>query len=474
MFSKDGMIFDFRNTYNTMISFYEKLTMLKKSKAAAKAAKASSSKKKEKAGKKTTKLNQRQSGPEANETDTQPPVEEGDTEHPHAEESVDPLEGQSKSNDDIRSSSSEEQSYSEGESQPSAPQRNILIEQALANMSATMAALAGEVKQVSKRVKKNEATLSKQTQAPTQIQSLNMVPTDSTDTQTLSFPGGSSTLQPSLDLDSLLQLSRNEDRAGECILSYDSMTVDGHPHGRLSDLLKKKIWQDQFVDFHELLEKQDSRYALKVKADHGGALCLEPKAKTELSLADWKKAFAIYQSCYIAKLSAPEYSKEMAIQTMQDLVKYQLLIFKMAEEQRDWHYYDENFRKDRQESKRRFSIRDNDLFLDAGLRTRNRERAQHSTSERADLGYGQKFRPSSKGTVPEKWCFKYHKEGVSCRNTRCTYWHSCFKCSGAHPAYSCSATTYSKGEGASRRKGNPPPYSYQDQQARSPPRKLQR
>ena len=382
---------------------------------------------------------------------------------------------------DGAASTSEEGNTTENDDFAEAPhQDGGDVAQTLLNMNNNIAAMFEEIKRLNTRVKENESKLNKRQKAP-------QLPTAPAPPATR---GASSALQPTNDpevppettqgLEALQLAHSNEEDAGECTLNYNSMSVDGLPHGRLSDSIKRKIWQDQYVDFSDLLEKQDSRYALKLNAEAGGSICLEQKAKTELSLADWKKAFGIFQSCYLSKFDAPEYSKQLMLQTMQDFIKYQLLIFKMAGENKDWLYYDKNFRKEREESKRRFSIRDNDLFLDAGLRFKSRDRLLLTDSSRADLGYGEKFRSQSELFVPKKWCFKYHKEHLSCTTPRCTWRHSCFLCDGAHPAFTCGKTPRQKGDQQRRHdrkvkhEAKLPPYPYKDYKAGSPPRKLQR
>ena len=142
------------------------------------------------------------------------------------------------------------------------------------------------------------------------------------------------------------------------------------PGANLSTKLKTKIWKDKFVNFHDLLEKDQPTYALKIKPEKGTSeLQLEPSERGKLSHQDWGQAYAIYKACYLSKYDQDEYSKTDLMNVAIDLIKYEMTINKLKKENLDWQYYDENYRKDRQASKYRYSYPRPDLYAEASARS---------------------------------------------------------------------------------------------------------
>ena len=237
---------------------------------------------------------------------------------------------------------------------------------------------------------------------------------------------------------------------------------------RLSDSVRLKIQGDDYVDFHDLLEKDDTSYALKINFN-GGAnmLSAEPRAKKELNISEWRKAFGIFQACYLCKFSPPDFSHQDLMNASQDLIRYEALISRMAEDNLDWRYYDLNFRKNRRRTKVRFSYKDADLYTDATCRSLKileqsclRSGGYSGAPANYNNNFGRKFRQDQPSIyVKDGYCFAYHKAHTSCIDPECLYNHSCFLCGRRHPAHSCF---HSRRLGQERPDGRPPAYPSRD------------
>ncbi|CAH3139098.1 unnamed protein product [Porites lobata] len=110
---------------------------------------------------------------------------------------------------------------------------------------------------------------------------------------------------------------------------------------RVSEKIRAKIWNQEYVDFGSLLINpiRQSRFQLTVSNAESGqltSLCMEPAEKPRkiTSIESWLSAFHVFVGVYTMK-----YPTESPA-----LMKYGLLIRDLAARGHNWRFYDENFR----------------------------------------------------------------------------------------------------------------------------------
>ena len=223
--------------------------------------------------------------------------------------------------------------------------------------------------------------------------------------------------------------------------SGDKATLQVVPGDQVPDKVKQSIWEDKYIDFHDLLanHKEDEEFSLKLNKQ--GSLVLEAKEKGELTIKEWRKAFNLFQAAYLQKFK-PEVCGMVDLQVaIQDLLSYESLVMRMEEQGLDWYFYDRMFRKNREKNRCRFSIKDNDLYNEATTRSiKLLESKQLSSQEKFRSGEGNpRFRSFQPGErVPIGYCFKFHKGLERCeKGADCPFRHWCPVCKQAHPAYKC-------------------------------------
>ena len=120
-----------------------------------------------------------------------------------------------------------------------------------------------------------------------------------------------------------------------------SLSIDA----RVSEKIRTKIWNHEYVDFGSLLVKPatQSRYQVTVSSADSGqppSLCLEPAEKPRKisSIESWLSAFHVFVGVYTMK-----YPTESPA-----LMKYGSIIHDLAARGHNWRFYDENFRFIRQ------------------------------------------------------------------------------------------------------------------------------
>ena len=116
-----------------------------------------------------------------------------------------------------------------------------------------------------------------------------------------------------------------------------SLSIDS----RVSDKLKFKIWNEEFVEFGSLLSNPglDDKYQVsfqQLDSRKPASFCLEPASKPRKipTIDNWLRAFHIFVGVYTQKhpCEAPA------------LMKYGETIQDLAARGQNWRFYDENFR----------------------------------------------------------------------------------------------------------------------------------
>ena len=205
----------------------------------------------------------------------------------------------------------------------------------------------------------------------------------------------------------------------------------GHEVGyNVPHALKLKIWTHKYVDFHELLHPEpDKRYTLTFDdKDDIPSLDLTKKLKP-LSDIDWEDAFLILFAIYTSK----------HMQDQPDLLLYLKHVRHLRKLGKNWLYYDEEFRRERETDMYSWSLFRIDLHVDCDVATPRQVFSSQAGTSKRTAGFitpgREKFRQGAKNTVPFGYCFNYHATSVRCTAQRCTFKHLCPICDLPHPVY---------------------------------------
>lgn len=202
----------------------------------------------------------------------------------------------------------------------------------------------------------------------------------------------------------------------------NAITTSFTPLGfHVSDKIKAKIIENQYVDFKYLLPGQrDEALSLKLNNPNGGAslqLASNSPAKPIQNIDSWNTAFANF--CFIYQQAHPDSDLSLIKfgQDVRDINRY--FGFQAASA------YDESYRQLKQ-------VQPN---LDLG-------ETHHELWNRATTIHA--FRPNAtpqsyeRPTTLRGFCFTYNTHGTFCSRKPCPYKHRCQTCQGPHPRYSCS------------------------------------
>lgn len=174
--------------------------------------------------------------------------------------------------------------------------------------------------------------------------------------------------------------------------------------------IKTKIITDKFVNFHQLITPaaDDDAYRLGIDNTSGSpAVKFIPNKPKILNEANWLRAFDEFMAVYLTGHPTETMS----------LLSYAKHIKAMMRNKDNWRYYDEQFRREREENKYSFATIRVDLMFQA-TKTDSQQ-----TQETKNL------------STPNGYCYKFHSENERCENRNCMYKHSCFRCHRKHPAY---------------------------------------
>ena len=195
---------------------------------------------------------------------------------------------------------------------------------------------------------------------------------------------------------------------------------------RVSEKIRAKIWNQEYVDFGSLLVNPigQSRFQLTVSNAESGqlpSLCLEPAEKPRkiTSIESWLSAFHVFVGVYTMK-----YPTESPA-----LMNYGSLIRDVTTRGHNWRFYDENFRFIRQSHVS--SLPWGTIRSELWLRSYSGTSTSKSPGSRINPGP----RTKADRPIPYGFCFKFHR-GLVCAG--CHFKHTCFKCNGDHVATTCN------------------------------------
>ena len=202
------------------------------------------------------------------------------------------------------------------------------------------------------------------------------------------------------------------------LFSSPSLPIDA----RISDKLRSKIWNNEFIEFGALLANPlvESKYQVTISSSEKGpfpSLCLEPvnKSRKILSIETWLSCFHVFVGIYTSRFphEAPalmKYGEDLAFQGF------------------NWQFYDENFRFLRQTQRASFPW--SSIHWELWMR------AQRSPFKKSQLQPTTVQPKMHKHIPPKGYCFKFNR-GVECA-AGCNFKHQCFKCDGLYQASRCN------------------------------------
>ena len=195
----------------------------------------------------------------------------------------------------------------------------------------------------------------------------------------------------------------------------------------ISSDIKKKIYQNEFVDFGSLLSSkttQPNEYTIKISPHNPNSpLSLVPahQPRRISSLDQWIKAFLIFKAIYLQKY--PHDALPLTI--------YESNIRQLESNGANWMFYDEHFRLLRQTSLVPWDHFESELWLRA-----------HTGAQTF-----RKFQPSFKSgntrfatsQLPKGYCWRY-LQGQHCDMAKCHFHHQCSQCGGRHQLSKCNSS----------------------------------
>lgn len=194
---------------------------------------------------------------------------------------------------------------------------------------------------------------------------------------------------------------------------------------RVSDKIRAKIWNEEYIDFGTLIANPqlENKYSVTVGNAESGSmpsLCLEPvsKPKKITTIEAWSSCFLIFVGVYTSKYPAEAPAP----------MKYGEIIQDLAARGHSWSYYDQNFHFlwQQQASAFPWGVLHGELFLHAQSPLTRKPQPEHAAKPWVQANLPR---------VPAGFCFKYHR-GLACPG--CSFKHSCYKCSGDHRATQCN------------------------------------
>ena len=185
--------------------------------------------------------------------------------------------------------------------------------------------------------------------------------------------------------------------------------------------VKKKIFQNEFIDFSILLNKSNnmSEYTIKINPrSPSNPLILTPMQHSRriTSLDQWLKAFLVFKVIHLEKFPTDAIP----------LTTYEANIKQLAAEGANWFFYDEQFRLLRQSTSLPWDYFHEELWLRSHMNFRQHQRKP-----------GQPFQSIP---VPKGYCYKYYR-GSYCNFSQCHFNHDCPTCGNKHAMLKCRKST---------------------------------
>ena len=191
-----------------------------------------------------------------------------------------------------------------------------------------------------------------------------------------------------------------------------------------------KIINNEYVVFHDILFPDSaSKFILSFEANHSPMLVKDSK-KRDLTENHWNKAFAEFAAIYTKTHPS----------TVTVLYTYQKRILYLMERKANWHYFDVQFRKDKQIAKSSWTDSRSDLYLVCLLQTSS------SSSHTNPVSRSSIPSDFSRAKIPIGLCFAFHSSNLRCSNIPCNYKHTCPACGQIHPCFLHNSRHNSRGQ----------------------------
>ena len=246
----------------------------------------------------------------------------------------------------------------------------------------------------------------------------------------------------------------------------------GMPLGwNVEESIKEAIWNDDFVDFSDLIDKEGTSKPKATPESDPNSLPNPSKYKRQIrTIRDWDKAFSTYMNLYLRKPGN--------IRHLPHLITYSNDLKTMAENGINFLEYDELFRKERASQAKAgiepwsWNVFRQDNFNNIQLqaiaeklqlsarkwlespRPRFQQHYQHYHFQQPTFPNPRRFGLSNSlmSHIPPGFCFDYHSYGKRCMKHVCTFRHYCPCGRGPHPLYLCrsSGAPYRGGDGVTR------------------------
>ena len=201
---------------------------------------------------------------------------------------------------------------------------------------------------------------------------------------------------------------------------------------RVSDKVKKQIWNHEYVDLASLLDPRSDVPDYLRLVDDGGPFRLVPQKnkKSITSMGHWCDAFLVYLTVYCRK-----YPEQIS-----QLTAYIHLIKTLNYKKGDYVFYDEEFRHMRAINGGGSWEIHNNLWMEARDVRGNQRSYQPRGNSNFRGSNPLSTNNNSQGKVhhPPGTCYRYHTSG-KCNNVKCSFKHTCYVCNNGqtHPAFMC-------------------------------------
>ena len=214
---------------------------------------------------------------------------------------------------------------------------------------------------------------------------------------------------------------------------------------------KEKVLAGKFVEMSSLLPQnytKDPDTVYRITKD--GIKPAKQRQSKYLTLEEWNEAFGIFKAIMVEK---PDTAADIVLLVKQ-LETYQRDINTLARQGKKWQLYDRMFRSDLAESKSKVSygtIR-HDLMLNI-KNAYSKERSFRGRKDRQAVPTSNKWRPQPRNTDV---CYAFNNRQQRCTfgSFKCKFSHTCSRCRGTHPRYTCEDNQMDGGYSQQRRQQN--------------------
>ncbi|XP_064646870.1 uncharacterized protein LOC135499832 isoform X1 [Lineus longissimus] len=213
------------------------------------------------------------------------------------------------------------------------------------------------------------------------------------------------------------------------------------------DKVKERVWAGKYVDFHDFqtpsYDKPQRPRSTIISTDGDGepiTLSIGRERKDRpLSIFQWLSCFDIFASVHCMKTPGDA----------QRLMRYSALIKEICDDGGDWRFYDESFRRWREEEPLEWSEIAHVLLYKAHSRGRPEYKDSDRKGSSVKKSHAQSFRPGqSSASFPRGSCWRFQKHGKCVKGDKCAFPHTCTKCQGSHPSFQCRHTPTFKKDSA--------------------------